>query len=75
MLHFSPPNIHYRPSDNWHFVVTADIEVSDQFYGWICGLHKNVTILDPPEVVEGFKDFLSDISSKISTSIAKLSAI
>ncbi|MBR6542909.1 MAG: WYL domain-containing protein [Anaerotignum sp.] len=55
-------NTHYRPSDDWHFVVTADIEVSDQFYGWICGLRKNVTIIDPPDVVEGFKDFLSDIS-------------
>ncbi|MBQ7758265.1 helix-turn-helix transcriptional regulator, partial [Anaerotignum sp.] len=57
-------NTYYRPSDDWHFVVTADIEISDQFYGWICGLYKNVTITDPPEVVEGFKNFLEDISSR-----------
>jgi len=54
----------YTVDDNWHFVVEADVEISDQFFGWVCGLRKQATILEPPEVVDGMKRFLSDITSR-----------
>ena len=40
------------PDDEKHFTIHTDIEVSPQFFGWICGLGKAVRILAPAEVVE-----------------------
>lgn len=57
-------DVFYRPDGPDHFVLTADIEISDQFYSWICGFRKKATILTPPDVVEGMKEFLADISNR-----------
>ena len=57
-------DVFYRPDDAHHFIVTSDVEVSDQFYSWVCSFRKSATIISPPEVVEGMKKFLSDIESK-----------
>lgn len=57
-------DVFYRPEDAHHFIVTSDVEVSDQFYSWVCSFRKSATIISPPEVVEGMKKFLSDIESK-----------
>lgn len=57
----------YMADDPSHFVVAADIEVSDQFYSWICGFRKKATILSPVEAVEGMKKFLEDISKRYET--------
>jgi len=53
--------IFYHPDDDRHFTVNVHVEISNQFYAWICGFRNKATILDPPEVVEGMKDFLRDI--------------
>lgn len=39
--------VFYRPDDDTHFIVTADVEISDQFYGWICGFRKKAVIVSP----------------------------
>ena len=52
----------YRPDDKEHFVVTADVEVSDQFLGWVCGFRTGAVIINPPDVVEDFRKFISTIS-------------
>lgn len=57
-------NVFYRPDDKTHFVLNADIEISDQFYSWVCGFRKKAVITNPPEVIEGFKQFLHDISNR-----------
>ena len=54
----------YMKSDDYHFVVSADVEISDQFYSWICGFRKHAAIVSPPDVVDGMKKFLSDISTR-----------
>ena len=54
----------YRPDDDTHFILSADIEISDQFYSWICGFHKKAKIIGPPEVIKDFQKFLSDISER-----------
>ena len=41
--------------------MTADVEVSDQFLGWVCGFRTGATIINPPDVVESMKRFLEDI--------------
>lgn len=51
----------YKLDDNTHFIVTTDVEISDQFYGWICGFRKKATIVSPPDVVSDFQNFLDDI--------------
>ena len=56
--------VFYRPDDERHFVVSTDIAISDQFYGWIAGFRKMAQIISPPEVVTDFQGFLSDISQR-----------
>ena len=60
-------NVFYRPEGNGHFVVSTDIAISDQFYGWLCGFRKMAQIVSPPEVIEDFQKFLDDISGKYET--------
>ena len=56
--------VFYRPDDKGHFVVSAHVEISKQFYAWICGFHTKARIINPPEVVEGMKTFLNEISNR-----------
>lgn len=54
----------YAADGEKHFIVKADVEISDQFYGWISGFRKKAQIIAPPEVVEDFHSFLDDIYSR-----------
>ena len=56
--------VFYRPDDDTHFIVSADVEISDQFYGWICGFRKKAVIVSPPDVVADFQKFLGDIRGR-----------
>ena len=55
------PDVFYRQDDEKHFVVTADVEVSDQFFAWICGFGRRAKIVNPPDVVADMDKFLSKI--------------
>lgn len=57
-------NVIYASDDENHFFLTAPIEVSDQFFGWVSGFWKRAVILEPAEVVDRYKTFLYDIASK-----------
>ena len=48
--------------DEKHFTLTTPIEVSPQFYGWLCGLGKGVRILAPAEVVEEMGNYVKGIA-------------
>ena len=54
-------DVFYRPDDEKHFVVTADVEISNQFFAWVCGFGKRAKIINPPDVVEDMKKFLDSI--------------
>ena len=54
-------DVFYRPDDDTHFVVTTQIAISDQFFGWLCGFRKMAKIVSPPDVVTDFQKFLDDI--------------
>ena len=56
--------VYYRPDGKSHFVLSADIEISNQFFSWICGFHKKAKIIGPPEVITQFQTFLSEISDR-----------
>lgn len=53
--------IKYTKHDDSHFTVYAPVEVSDQFFSWICGFRKKARILTPAHVVNDFEEYLSDI--------------
>ena len=55
-------DVFYRPDDERHFVVTATVEISNQFFAWVCGFGKRARILSPYDVVEDMQKFLTDIS-------------
>lgn len=61
---FGTEDVKYYKVDDRHFRVTAEVEISNQYFAWICGFKKQATITQPPRVVEQFKQFLADISSK-----------
>ena len=54
-------DVSYYADGERHFVVNAEIAISDQFYGWLCGFRKMAKIVSPPDVVEDFQNFLDDI--------------
>lgn len=61
---FGTKDAQYSKVDDNHFCVSARVEISNQFFAWVCSFHKKATIISPPEVVEGMKRFLTDIRDK-----------
>lgn len=57
-------NVFYIPDGKTHFLLNADIEISDQFFSWVCGFRKKAVITNPSEVVEDFQKFLDDIQNR-----------
>lgn len=47
--------------DDNHFIVSARVEISDQFFGWLLGFGKKVKLIAPDDVVEKFKAYLDKI--------------
>lgn len=50
------------PDDEKHFTIHTDIEVSPQFFGWLCGLGRGARILAPAEVVEEMGNYVKVIA-------------
>lgn len=61
-------DVFYRQEDEKHFVVTADVEVSDQFFAWVCGFGRRAKIVNPPDVVADMDKFLSKIKEMYESS-------
>ncbi len=55
-------DIQMVPEDEKHFTIHTDIEVSPQFFGWVCGLGRGVRILAPAEVVEEMGNYVKGIA-------------
>lgn len=51
----------YSMVDDKHFTVNAEVEISDQFFGWLLGFGKRVKVLYPNDVVEDFKAYLDKV--------------
>ena len=45
-------------TDDTYFTVTVPIEISDQFFGWICGFGKKAKITAPTRVEKQFKEYV-----------------
>ena len=61
---FGRENVSYSKIDNHHFILSADVEISDQFFGWLCGFGTKVQILSPSNVKQEFFTYLDKIRSK-----------
>ena len=59
----------YLADGKSHFIVSADVEISNPFYSWICGFRKKATIISPPEAVDGMRNFLSDIAARYESEV------
>ena len=51
----------YTQEDDKHFIVTTDVEISEQFFAWVCGFGKKAKIIGHEDVVEEFKAYLDKI--------------
>ena len=58
---FGKENHYYYQVDDRHFSVQVEVAVTDQFFGWLCGLGKRVKIISPPPVQEKYKQHLEKI--------------
>ena len=54
----------YRQDGDSHFIVTMEVEVSDQFFAWMCGFGIKAKITAPENLVNKYKDYLSAIVSQ-----------
>ncbi len=61
---FGRYNVSYSRSDDHHFTVSADVEISDQFFGWLCGFGTKAKLFSPNSVVEQYKEYLLKILSR-----------
>ena len=53
-----------KPDGEEHFIARVEVAVSEQFYGWITGLGRDVEIISPDSVVEGYRNLLKDLEQK-----------
>ncbi|MBQ6850375.1 MAG: WYL domain-containing protein, partial [Oscillospiraceae bacterium] len=58
---FGTKDVLYSKDDDTHFTISAKVYISDQFYGWLCGLGKRVKIISPEYVANDYKAFLDKI--------------
>ena len=62
-------DIMIMPDDGTHFIVNVVVEVSPQFFGWLCGLGKGVKLLFPAPVVEQYRAFVNGIAGMYAPDI------
>ncbi len=55
------PDVSYSRMDDTHFWVSANVDISDQFFGWLLGFGRRVKLLEPQNVVEQFKTYMDKI--------------
>ena len=60
-------DVYYKKLDEHHFSVTAHIDISDQFFGWVLGFGKSVQIQSPPSVVDKFTAYIDGIRTQYKT--------
>ena len=51
----------YQPDGEDHFIVTMEVEVSDQFFAWLCGFGVQAKIIAPENLVSKYRDYLTTI--------------
>ena len=60
---FGTKEVRYEKDGEKHFTVSTSVEVSDQFFGWLCGFGKRAKIVYPDSLIKEFKEHLEKIQS------------
>lgn len=55
-------DVFYGYADAKHFFISTKVEVSSQFYSWLCRFGTQVKIISPKEAIEGFTEYLKKIT-------------
>ena len=58
---FGTKDVQYAKVDETHFSVTAKVEISDQFFGWLLGFGRKAKLLYPEDVLEQFRIYMDRI--------------
>ena len=53
--------IQYFAKGEKYFTITADVKITDQFFGWILGFGRKAAILSPQSVVDEFTAYLDKV--------------
>ena len=62
---FGTTNVQYSMTkDKKYYDVSAEVGVSDQFFGWLLGFGIKVHLMYPDDVVESFKAYLDKIRDR-----------
>lgn len=61
---FGADGVSYHKCDDGHFEVSLVLDVSDRFFGWLCGFGKDAKLVSPLAVVEQFVSYLDEIKSQ-----------
>ena len=64
MDRFGTKDTNYSRSDDGHFTVTAEVEISDQFFGWLLGFGNKAKLTAPESAVKEFVAYLDRIREK-----------
>lgn len=51
----------YFQEDNDHFTVTTNVEISEQFFAWLCGFGEKVKLIGHEDTIADFKRYLDTI--------------
>lgn len=55
-------DVFYGYDDEKHFIIRTKIEVSSQFYSWLCRFGTQVKIISPQNAVEGYTEYIKEIA-------------
>ena len=58
---FGTKDVIYSKVDDRHFSISAKVEISDQFFGWLLGFGKKVKLIAPDDIREQFKSYIDKI--------------
>lgn len=58
---FGTKDVLYSQVDDRHFSAETEVEVSDQFYGWLLGFGKRAKILSPQSEIDGLNQYLDKV--------------
>lgn len=58
---FGINDVKYTKVDGNSFSITEQIEISNQFFGWVCGFGEKAKITSPPKVEKRFKEYINSI--------------
>ena len=58
---FGTKGARYAKDDEGHFRVDVDVEISDQFFGWLLGFGNKVKIMGPESAITSFTEYLDKV--------------